>query len=275
MSASGIAAQPQLASESTPTARSSRAQLVNIAWFIGLSLALALVAVVAGTPSALLPFILALGPTVIALTLAWREGHGALGRLRRGLTLRPPRHIWYLVLAFPVAWALATVAVGVVLGAQAGGLFDKVFPNVLIIFVVVLLPAFAEEVAWRGFAVPRLMTAMSPVQAALLIAVPWTLIHVGLFLPGQSNEQLLLWPLALSIASYSVILTWLFVRTGGSILMTALVHGGLNAMSPLMVGIDANTQWIIRNVIAAVVALVLIGLGGLRRPTSDEPGVLG
>ncbi|HTE64787.1 MAG TPA: CPBP family intramembrane glutamic endopeptidase, partial [Candidatus Binatia bacterium] len=139
--------------------------------------------------------------------------------------------------------------------------------------LVVLLPAFTEELAWRGFALPRLMSAMSPLRAALFIAIPWTLMHVGLQLPGQMNDQLILWPLALSIAAYSVILTWLFVRTGGSVLMTALFHAGLNAMSPVMAGVDANTQWIIRNVLAAVIAVAIVALGGFRGTDSREPAI--
>jgi membrane protease YdiL (CAAX protease family) len=272
MAISGADARPHHANEGAVRSEPSvRDQLITVAWFVGLSLALALVSVVAGAPSTVLPFILALGPTLIALVLAWREGQGALGRLRHSLTIRPSRRRWYLVLGIPVVWALATVGIAIVLGAPTAGLFDKAFPAVLIIFLVVLFPAFAEEVAWRGFALPRLMSAMSPLRAALVIAIPWTLIHVGLFLPGQMNDVLAIWPLGLSIASYSVILTWVYVRTGGSVLMTALFHAGLNAMAPVMVGIDANDQWVIRNVLAAVIALAVIGLGGFRRMESGEP----
>jgi membrane protease YdiL (CAAX protease family) len=258
------------ASQVSTTDLSVRDQLISAAWFIGLSLALALVSVVAGAPASLLPFILALGPAVIAVALAWREGHGSLRRLGQSLTIRPARWIWYLALGIPMLWALATVGIAVALGAPTAGIFDKVSPTMLIIFLVVLLPAFTEELAWRGFALPRLMSAMSPLRAALLIAIPWTLMHVGLQLPGQMNDQLILWPLALSIAAYSVILTWLFVRTGGSVLMTTLFHAGLNAMSPVMAGIDPNTQWIIRNLLAAVIAVVIVALGGFRGTDSRE-----
>jgi membrane protease YdiL (CAAX protease family) len=276
MSTSGAAARPHHAKEQALGSEPSvRDQVTTLAWFIGLSLALALLAVVAGTPAALLPFILALGPTAIAVALAWREGHGALGRLRHSLTIRPSRRRWYLVLGIPVAWAFATVGIAVVLGAPTAGLFDKAFPAVLIIFLVVLLPAFAEEVAWRGFALPRLMTAMSPLRAAFVIAIPWTILHVALFLPGQINEVLAVWPLVLSIVSYSIILAWVFLRTGGSVLMAALFHAGLNAVAPIMVGIEPNTQWAIRNVLAALIALAVIGLGGFnglgkRVPTFDR-----
>ena len=147
--------------------RPVRDQVASAAWLSGLSLALTVIAFVAGAPPAIVPFILALGPAVIAIVLAWREGHGALRQLLRSLTILPARKRWYLALAIPVLWAFATVGVGVVLGAPTAGLFDRAFPAVLIIFLVVLLPALAEELAWRGFVLPRLMSAMSPLQAAL------------------------------------------------------------------------------------------------------------
>jgi membrane protease YdiL (CAAX protease family) len=247
-----------------PVERSSTRQLWSAAWFIGLSLALAVLAVVVGAPAALVPFVLALGPAVIAVALAWREGDGALRRLGHSLTIRPAQARWYLVLLIPVAWALGTVAIAVALGEPTADLFGTLFPAMLIIPLVVLLPAVAEELAWRGFALPRLLTAMSPLQAALVIAVPWTLLHVVLFLPGQWYEDLALWPLVVSIVSYSILLTWVYVRTGGSVLMTALFHAGLNAMAPLMAGLDPDTSWVIRNLLAGAIALAVVALGGLR-----------
>ena len=110
----------------------------------------------------MLPFILAFGPLVIALVIAWREGGGAVRTLLHSATIRPADRRWYLVLLIPVLWSLATVGVAVGLGEPAAGLFTSLFPAVLIVPIVVLLPAFAEELAWRGFALPRLMSAMSP-----------------------------------------------------------------------------------------------------------------
>jgi membrane protease YdiL (CAAX protease family) len=239
--------------------------------FFGLSVGLAIGAYAAGTPAGLLPFVLALGPTVLAVVMAWREGHGALRRMFRSLTIRPPKRIWYLVILVPVLWALATVAAAVALGAPTAGLFDKVFPAILFIPLVVLIPAFAEELAWRGYALPRLMTGVSPLVAALVLALPWTLIHVPLQLPGQFNDGLSFWGLGLSIFSYSVLLTWVYVRTGGSVLMTALVHAGLNGVAPIMGGIEPTMSWAVRNILAAVIAVAIVALGGFRRPIADEP----
>jgi membrane protease YdiL (CAAX protease family) len=266
--------QPESAALPTPARQSDRSQLVSVAAFFGLSLGLAVVALALGTAPAMLPFILAFGPLLIALALAWREGGGAVRRLAHSLTIRPPRAIWYLVLIIPVVWSIATVVVAIALGEPTAGLFDAVFPAMLIIPIVVLLPAITEELAWRGFALPRLLTVMSPLAAALVLAIPWTLIHVVLFFPGQWYGELAIWPLFLSITSYSVLLTWVYIGTGGSVLMTALFHAGLNGVAPVMGGIDGDSSWVIRNVLAAVIAVAVVALGGLRR-TAETPELSG
>jgi uncharacterized protein len=247
-----------------------RRDLVRVAWFVGLSLSLATAAVVVGASPALIPFVLAVGPALIALTLAWREGHGAVRRLVHSLTIRPEDRRWYLVIAIPVGWALATVAVTVALGEPVDGLFDALFPAILIIPLVVIVPAFIEELAWRGFALPRLLTSMSPLAASLLLAVPWVAMHLVLFLPGQWYADLALWPMVVSIVSYSILLTWIYVGTGGSVLMTGLFHAALNGVAPIMAGIDPDTSWAVRNLLAAGLAIAVVALGGLRR-SADRP----
>ena len=66
------------------------------------------------------------------------------------------------------------------------------------------------------------------------------------------------------IISYSIILTWLYVGTGGSVLMTGLFHALLNGMVPLTNGLDPLVAWDIRGVVFPVVAAVILALGGYR-----------
>jgi membrane protease YdiL (CAAX protease family) len=84
-------------------------------------------------------------------------------------------------------------------------------------------------------------------------------------LPGGVNEGAAVWPTVLSLFAYSVVLTWVFVGTGGSVLLSALVHTGLNGVVPIMWGVDQETSWALRAVIAALIALAVVALGGYRR----------
>lgn len=264
MSSHSAAAQPQqLAPFTAASSFTPRAQAVRVAAFAALSLGLAATATIA-VPASLLPFVLALGPTVIAVTLAWREGNGAAGRILRTAVTRPNRRAWYAVVALPLAWALGTVAVAVALGEPPAGLWDRVVPSIFIVPLVVLVPAFAEEIAWRGYAVSRLLPSMPPLAAALALAVPWATLHVFLLLPGQMNEGLELWSTLLSLVAYSVVLTWIYVGTGGSVLIAALVHAGFNGVVPLMGGVEPDLAWTIRALLVAALAVAIVVAGGLQ-----------
>ena len=72
-----------------PVGRSSTRQLWSVAWFFGLSLALAVIAVVAGTPAALVPFILASGPPSSRSCSRGAKATAPLRRLGHSLTIRP------------------------------------------------------------------------------------------------------------------------------------------------------------------------------------------
>ena len=178
------------------------------------------------------------------------------------LTVRPANPMWYLVLLIPFGAFLAVDLVAVALGESADGLFDDVFPAVLIVPLVVLLPAFAEEIGWRGYALPRTLTVTSALRAGLVLAIPWALIHVPLYFPGQMNGGSAVWSMVTQIVSYSVILTWIYVGTGGSVLMTGLFHALLNGLTPLTHGLDPFVAWDIRGVVFPIVAILVVALGG-------------
>jgi membrane protease YdiL (CAAX protease family) len=249
-------------------ARSSPDQVAGVTWFVGITLAFALATtvavVVSGANPNLLAFPLAFAPALIAVGLAWREGSGAVGRLLRQLTVLPSRPIWYAVLLIPLAAFLVVDIVAVVLGEPVAGLFDGLFPAILIVPLVVLLPAVTEELGWRGFALARALPAMSALRAALVLGVPWTLIHVGLFLPGQMNAGAAYWSMATQIMSMSVVLAWVYLGTGRSVLMAALVHALFNGLVPLTGGVEPELAWAIRGILWPIIAIAVVALGGFR-----------
>jgi hypothetical protein len=53
--------------------------------------------------------------------------------------------------------------------------------------------------------------------------------------------------------------------------MTALFHAGLNGVAPLMAGVDGDTSWVIRNLLAAGIAVAIVALGGFRRSEASAP----
>ena len=90
MSMSSAAEPIHRSPAATVAADASRGRIARVATFVTLTTGLAIVATVAGTPPAVLPFILAFAPLIVGSLLAWHEGNGALGQLLR-MAVRLPR----------------------------------------------------------------------------------------------------------------------------------------------------------------------------------------
>lgn len=96
------------------------------------------------------------------------------------------------------------------------------------IFLGVLLMIFSgpmEEFGWRGVALPLLQRKLAPLWAGLLLGVIWGIWHIPAFYIGatpQSNWQFL--PFFIGTVCVSVIMTPLFNKSKGSILLPMLFH---------------------------------------------------
>jgi hypothetical protein len=79
------------------------------------------------------------------------------------------------------------------------------------------------------------------------------------------NAGSAVWSTVTQVISYSVILAWVYVGTGGSVLMTGLFHTLLNGLVPLTHGFDPDLVWGIRGVVFPITAILIVALGGYRR----------
>ena len=86
-----------------------------------------------------------------------------------------------------------------------------------------------EEIGWRGFALPLLQRKMAPLWAGLILGLIWSLWHLPAFvLSGTPQSAWGFTPFLLGSVSVSVIMTPMFNRSSGSILLAALFHFQLN-----------------------------------------------
>ena len=86
-----------------------------------------------------------------------------------------------------------------------------------------------EEVGWRGYALPRMAARLGLGPASLILGVIWALWHLPLFfLPGTSTTGQSFPLYLLQVTALSVALAWLWWRTGGSLLLTMLLHAAVN-----------------------------------------------
>ena len=220
-------------------------------------------------------------PAIAAfLAAALTGGRPALRQLVGRLLRWRVRWHWYvLVILGPAVFSLATTGIY----ALFGGSWSAAIPRSLEA-PVVLLPLFllilsgtdglGEEVAWRGFALPRFLAGYSALAASLILGLFWALWHLPLlWTPGVNAQQLPLWLLLLDIPAKSVIFTWVFLHTRGSVLLAALLHGSTNlfTVSPA----ESVTGDLLFPVLATaakwLLVIVLIAVAGSRLARQPDP----
>ena len=109
----------------------------------------------------------------------------------------------------------------------------------LLLFLVVLFitDGLGEELAWRGFALPRLLTGHNALVASLILGALWAAWHLQLvWTEGAPLNQQPIWLLLLDTTAKSVLFTWVFLHTRGSVLLAALFHATTNlfVVSPVV-----------------------------------------
>lgn len=97
-----------------------------------------------------------------------------------------------------------------------------------------------EEVGWRGFALTRLQMRVSPLVAALLLALIWVPWHFMLWqAEGQAINTFSFWYFSYLVhIPSSVIICWIFNRSKGSILIAGITHAAANTVMTMIGGFD-------------------------------------
>jgi membrane protease YdiL (CAAX protease family) len=93
-----------------------------------------------------------------------------------------------------------------------------------------LFTAVFEEPGWRGTLLCRLQDKHSPLIASLLVWLPWMLWHAPLDLTGGAAHTLVGWLQirVVFLIPMSILFTWIYNRSGGSLLCTGLFHSAMN-----------------------------------------------
>jgi len=209
-------------------------------------------------------------PSVVAIVLtAIVLGRGALRKLLARLLIWRVNPLWYLgVVLGPVALVGGTIALNTLLGRPALSLGIPSLLGLVIMLAFFIFPgsALGEEIGWRGYALPRLQTRMSALSASLILAPIWALWHLPLWLTGAPGRTPLIYAgFVVSAFGLSVLLTWVYNSTGGSLLLVVLLHGTINLPITLLydaLGSRVTVPVLLYFGLTAVAAIVVVIVAG-------------
>jgi membrane protease YdiL (CAAX protease family) len=180
----------------------------------------------------------ALGPTVAAFAVTavvWGRT-GIRDLLARMARWRLP-WCWWAAALSPLAFLAVALAVAAAIGklpraTDFGRYSGLPAIGVVAVAVIAILGALGEETGWRGFALPLLQRRYGALAAALLVTPIWAVWHLPFFFIVSTYRGFA--PVGyvgfvFGLACGSIVLTWLYNGTGGSILACAVWHGLYNS----------------------------------------------
>lgn len=220
------------------------------------------------------------GPLVAALLLTFLTGgwKGIIGLLKRGVDFRFKK-IWLLpILLLPPLIFTGAILLSVSTGTtplDSSVLSTPIAAIVAPVMILLTAGPLQEEFGWRGYALPRLQRRFTALVSSLILGVLWWLWHLPLvFIPDKFmvSRLPLFAALMVEIVLVTILFTWIYNNTGGSILAAMLFHTFMNwsiwvALPTMKVNLSVIGFTIL--LLAMVVALVL-GLWGPKRLSRQD-----
>ncbi|MFZ5857631.1 MAG: CPBP family intramembrane glutamic endopeptidase [Chloroflexota bacterium] len=192
-------------------------------------------------------------------------GKGGIGALFRPLKIWRVNIGWY---AFAMLFQPVLFFAAKLLDSLLGKTYQVTSPlasvsiDAPIIFIVLgviisAIPgAFMEELGWRGFALPRMQHKTTALTASILLGFVWGVWHIpSMIFFGQTDVL----SIALSVINFipgTIIFTWLFNNTKGSLLLVTLFHASTQYSNNFLGVIPTQTA----NILVWLVAITIVVL---------------
>ncbi len=209
-------------------------------------------------PREVLPLLMVFIPSIVALILVTTsEGKEGMRSLLATLQHRVSLRWMVAALGAALALRLGVSLLALLLGWASTLQLGMLSPLLIMLFLF----ATGEELGWRGYALPRLLKTYSPLSASLILGIPWSILHLALLLPGMMNEGVPALSQLIILTALSVLTTWVYLRSGNSVLAATLLHGGQSAFAVLIlnVGIDpVQSAWLMAVVYVALAVIVVM-----------------
>jgi membrane protease YdiL (CAAX protease family) len=210
---------------------------------------------------------------VVLVVIEGRKG-GLRELLSRALIWRVGIRWWAVALFFIIVPSVASLYLYHWLGGPVvdwSGLkpLYTVVPDVILLTIAA---GIGEEFGWRGFLLPRLQSRHNALVSGLMVGVAWATWHIPMFfIEGTSQyEQGLDGGLLPAILGYSVfvianslLFTWLFNNTRGSVLLAAVFHGASNAWGGYIDVYRGHFEGIlVFMVVSVLIAFIIVVMSG-------------
>ena len=221
---------------------------------------------------------------IVTAAVAGRKGITLM--LRRLIRWRAKFRYWAVAIFGPIVVMLTGIGIYILAGGEAPPFtFWKeewyLAPVLMLVFLAPMFgPGGEEPFGWRGYAQPKLQEIFSrwwgPLLTSFIIGTAWGVWHLPEFFNPSSTQYALgigfLGPFIVMEIANSIVMTWLYNKTGSSVLIAGVVyHLMLDLSATLLLDIsltsllegevvptpDFGLLWL-QVVVMAIVAIIFV-----------------
>jgi membrane protease YdiL (CAAX protease family) len=178
-----------------------------------------------------------LGPLVAAIgATAYESGRAGVGGLLARMFHWRVSPVWYAIaLISPALYGLIAMLLGMAIGGPLPPVPVASFWRSLPLFVAVFIVlGVGEEVGWRGYAFAHLQPRYGALAASLIVGALHALWHLPLWFAPSVDLSSAPYPVyAIWVVACSVVWSWIYNGTRGSVLLVGLAHATANVVSML------------------------------------------
>lgn len=195
----------------------------------------------------LLLFLFAFGPTVAGLlvTAIFKGKRGLRDIFKRLTKVRIPLRWIITIITIPLIWNLIALGIGFATNGFQAITFDFLVPISLAIplfLYMLFFTGLAEEIGWRGYALPELQTKYTAEKSSWILGILWGLWHIPSVLLVQHLQGELTPPAAIStlfgltfgIVGWTIVITWIYNNTK-SLFWIVILHALSNTFQSYLI----------------------------------------
>ncbi len=216
------------------------------------------------------------GPFVSAILLTWwnESGRGVIRLLKRSVDYRFKKVWWIpLILIFPIICG-ASLLLAILAGDTVPELFwlSDPFSIIFYFFMVLLFQGpLQEEFGWRGYALDRLQARFNALNSSIILGVIWGLWHIPYFWIGEEAiYTYTILPFILSTILITILITWLYNNTGGSLLVALILHTMFNYSAQIFPVLETQQGGFFYLILFIATVIAVVAIWGPKRLVREK-----
>jgi membrane protease YdiL (CAAX protease family) len=166
-------------------------------------------------------------------------GSDGIKKLLKRITIWKINPLYYIyVLFIDASIVFIPLWICNITGSSYKFVISTSFNNILLDFLVTILfgGPLQEEFGWRGYVLPKLQNKLNPIYSSIILGVFWACWHLPLFFIHNSSQYGTSFSMFfISAIGLSILFTWVYNRTDGSLLLTIIFHTAVN-VTPFLYG---------------------------------------